>query len=183
MDVFWREGYQEASLPALLEGMGITRGSLYKAFSDKKTLFLTILEHYEKSAVEPAVALLSDPETPDGMQRIEMLLDKVIEQVKQGDRRGCLLCTAAAGAASDDADIAHAVAESLGKMQRGFAVALAASPVHATRPDAERHAFSDALITQYTGLRILARSRASIEILERSASAILQLLRTPPPIG
>ena len=33
MAVFWRKGYDGASLPDLLDGMGIARGSLYKALS------------------------------------------------------------------------------------------------------------------------------------------------------
>ena len=45
--VFWQKGYEDASLPDLLEGMGLTRGSLYKAFKDKKSLFLKVLERYD----------------------------------------------------------------------------------------------------------------------------------------
>ena len=69
MDVFWAQGYENASLPDLLTGMGITRGSLYKAFTDKKSLFLLILERYEQAAVVPAVQLRKDPETTDGSDR------------------------------------------------------------------------------------------------------------------
>jgi AcrR family transcriptional regulator len=32
--------------------MHLTRGSLYKAFNDKKLLFLTVLNRYEDSAVK-----------------------------------------------------------------------------------------------------------------------------------
>ena len=35
-DVFWQKGYQDAALPDLLAGMKLTRGSLYKAFGEKK---------------------------------------------------------------------------------------------------------------------------------------------------
>ena len=38
MDVFWEHGYEGASLPDLLIGMHLTRGSLYKAFNGEKTL-------------------------------------------------------------------------------------------------------------------------------------------------
>ncbi|WP_246642224.1 TetR family transcriptional regulator [Rhizobium laguerreae] len=36
MDVFWRRGFHDASLPDLLDGMEISRGSFYKAFVDKR---------------------------------------------------------------------------------------------------------------------------------------------------
>ena len=50
MNEFWTKGYDGASLPDLLEGMGITRGSLYKAFTDKKTLFLPTLRIRQQRA-------------------------------------------------------------------------------------------------------------------------------------
>ena len=50
MDVFWEHGYEGASRPYLLIGMHLTLGSLYKAFNDKKSLFLTVLNRYEDSA-------------------------------------------------------------------------------------------------------------------------------------
>ena len=64
MHVFWEHGYEGASLPDLLDGMGLTRGSLYKAFTDKKTLFMQVLERYERQAVQAGVAMLNDPSVP-----------------------------------------------------------------------------------------------------------------------
>lgn len=37
MEMFWAKGSEDASLLDLLEGMGIARGSLYKAFNDKRS--------------------------------------------------------------------------------------------------------------------------------------------------
>ncbi|MDP3869995.1 TetR/AcrR family transcriptional regulator [Phenylobacterium sp.] len=44
MRVFWRQGYQAASLPDLLAEMGISRSSLYAAFGDKRGLMLECLD-------------------------------------------------------------------------------------------------------------------------------------------
>ena len=170
MDVFWEQGYENASLPDLLTGMGITRGSLYKAFTDKKTLFLTILARYEEAAVKPAVAMLSDPAGPSGMDRIDVLFNAVLKSVRGGDRRGCLLCTAAAGPAMDDAEISKAVGDLLGQMRVGFEQALQDQ----AELDPE---LPDLLLTQYIGLRIMTRSQAPMDILERSVAALLGILK------
>ncbi len=175
MNVFWKHGYEAASLPDLLEGMNISRGSLYKAFEDKKSLFLLVLAHYEEKSVMPAVELLSNQNTPDGWDRIKSLFSKVLSVIRQGDRRGCLLCSAAAGPASDDVDIAKAVHNSLNKMRKAFEKALEESSVHKKLDQAEKRNFADTLTTQYVGLRILARSHASLATLERSTNAIQQL--------
>jgi len=176
MNVFWAKGYEGASLPDLLEGMGITRGSLYKAFTDKKTLFLTILEHYEAEHVAKAVTGLSDVDISDGADRITTLFRNVVAAARRGDWRGCLLCTAAAGPANDNAEISASVARLLDQMEQAFVVALNASPRFADRDDGARATLANLLLTQYVGLRILTRSQAPLEMIEASVQALESML-------
>lgn len=177
MNVFWKHGYDGASLPDLLNGMGLTRGSLYKAFTDKRSLFMTVFKRYEQHAVTPAVALLNDASIPNGVDRIERLFGSVVQAVRDGDRRGCLLCSAAAGPASDDPEIAGVVADLLAQMETGFRAALSASETHAALPEDELQELATLLMSQYVGLRILARAQTSAEQMDQSVSAILNLLR------
>lgn len=176
MDVFWAKGYDGASLPDLLAGMGITRGSLYKAFTDKKTLFLTILEHYEAQEVAKAVTLLNDETIPDGVDRIRAMFQNVVSIAHSGDRRGCLLCTAAAGPANDDAEISASVARLLDQMEQAFRAAIEASPRFANRDAEARATIANLLLTQYVGLRILTRSQAPVEMIEASVAALKDML-------
>ncbi|MFD1190628.1 MULTISPECIES: TetR/AcrR family transcriptional regulator [Phenylobacterium] len=46
LGVFWRQGYQAASVPDLLEATGLSRSSLYAAFGDKRGLYLQCLDLY-----------------------------------------------------------------------------------------------------------------------------------------
>lgn len=165
MEVFWEHGYEGASLPDLLERMKLTRGSLYKAFKDKKTLFLTVLKCYEETEVEKAAQFLTNTAIPNGWDRIMQLMNSIPQAVTQGDRRGCLLCSAAAGPASYDAEIADQVHKSLDKMHQVFTTALG------------HDRLSDILLTQYAGLRLLSRSNISVEKLQNSVTALDQLKR------
>ena len=47
MVLFWRKGYLASSLPDLLDEMGISRGSFYAAFADKRSLFGFVLALYD----------------------------------------------------------------------------------------------------------------------------------------
>lgn len=156
MNVFWELGYEEASLPDLLKGMGLTRGSLYKAFKDKKSLFLIVLDRYDQEVVAEAVTLLTDASIPNGWDRIAALFSSISEAVVNNDYRGCLLCSAAAGPASYDPEIGVAVTEELTKMRDAFQVAIGAS----NNPNT-----ANLLVTQYVGLRILSRSQVPVSFI------------------
>ena len=172
MQVFWTHGYEGASLPDLLDGMGLTRGSLYKAFTDKKTLFLKVLDHYENEAVKAAVDLLTDATIPNGTDRIMEMFTSSYRAVTDGDRRGCLLCTAAAGPSMYDDEIAATVSRGLNAMRDGIDAALQGSPKQKTLSDDDRHALADMLTAQYMGLRTMARARIDTETLRNAVRSV-----------
>ena len=176
LEVFWEYGYEGASLPDLLAGMNITRGSLYKAFQDKKSLFLLVLERYETAAVAQAVELLTDPRIPDGWDRITRLFDSVATDVESGDRRGCLVCSAAAGPASYDQDIAQTVNRVLDAMHKAFAQAIRETDGVASdvSPDVSEK-LAHMLVSQYVGLRVLTRSNVQADVIRQSVTAICRL--------
>ena len=175
MQVFWSHGYEDASLPDLLVGMGLTRGSLYKAFGDKKSLYLKVLQLYEEAEVDAAVAMLTDGEEahgigPDVNGRIAGMFNGIARGVAKGDRRGCLLCTAAAGVEMSDPDIAEKVNASFAKLRDGFEAALDLSSAHRWLADDTKREMANTLLTQYIGLRVLARSDMPLGIVEGAAN-------------
>ena len=87
LEVFWRHGFQGASLAELTDAMGLNKPSLYAAFGDKESLYLKALdryaalcaaEHITKLQQEPdarraiadfmhsIAAMLADPKYPGG---------------------------------------------------------------------------------------------------------------------
>ncbi len=173
MNVFWEHGYADASLPDLLTGMELSRGSLYKAFKDKKSLFLKVLNNYDEQAVSDAVTLLTDS-TQDGWGRIFALFGSIADTVDAGDRRGCLLCSAIAGPAAYDQEIAAFATKSLDRMRSAFVVAL-----NEALPPAQVAPLADLLVTQYVGMRIMSRTNASVLSLRRNIIALKAIARQP----
>lgn len=174
MNVFWEKGYDGASLPDLLTGTGLTRGSLYKAFHDKKALFLKALDRYDRTQVESAVEFLTNP-APSKTDRIEAVFASIVTAVRSGDRRGCLLCSAAAGPASEDTDIASAVEAMLTRMTAAFAAALCRrAKAGENGADTSRDERAAGLTAAYVGMRILSHSGASADTLEKAARATVR---------
>ena len=59
--VFWRNGYQGASLAELTHAMDISKPSLYAAFGNKEQLYLSALQRYrEQQLIKHAEALAAE---------------------------------------------------------------------------------------------------------------------------
>lgn len=59
LQVFWRHGYQGASLSDLTAAMGLSKPSLYAAFGDKQALYLKALERYATLQMEQHLAVFN----------------------------------------------------------------------------------------------------------------------------
>ncbi len=61
LKVFWRKGYEGASLPDLTRAMGINRPSLYAAFGNKEALFRKALDRYDDGPAAYVREALEEP--------------------------------------------------------------------------------------------------------------------------
>ena len=88
LDVFWRKGYEGASLPDLTEAMGINRPSLYAAFGNKESLFRKALDRYVEG---PAAYVAKALKQPTAREVAETLFYGGIELLTNPKNpRGCL---------------------------------------------------------------------------------------------
>jgi TetR/AcrR family transcriptional repressor of nem operon len=158
MNVFWTKGYEGASLQDLLGAMKIARGSLYKAFEDKHSVYLAALDRYDRTEIQRAVDGLRD-RTGDGATRIRRFLeDARAAVVQRHDRRGCFLCNAAVDRSPMDAGIQAKVLAMMKRMERAVAAALTECGEAAHWPAKRRAEAALTLTNAYVGLRVLARS-------------------------
>lgn len=87
LKVFWRKGYEAASLSDLTEAMGITRPSLYCAFGNKEELFKKALDLYEREKMSFVDQALAKPTAFEAVQF--MLLQGVAAQCDP-ETPGCM---------------------------------------------------------------------------------------------
>lgn len=67
--VFWRKGYQSASLTDLTQAMAINKPSMYAAFGNKEQLYLAALQRYrEQQLIKHAQALAGEPDVKKAMR-------------------------------------------------------------------------------------------------------------------
>ena len=89
MKVFWRYGYEGASLAKLTEAMNINRPSMYAAFGDKESLFHKAVDRYiERYACYMEKAI----EQPTARDVLRVLWQGTIDLIAEPSQpRGCLL--------------------------------------------------------------------------------------------
>ncbi|HEY5337000.1 MAG TPA: TetR/AcrR family transcriptional regulator [Rhizomicrobium sp.] len=108
MTVFWRKGYEGASLSELTEAMGINPPSLYAAFGNKEGLFRAVLERYEERRKDLMDRVLA---APDAKSVARLFLESVADFAVDTSGRnppGCLLVQS--GLSCSDQDIPDALA-------------------------------------------------------------------------
>ncbi|MEQ1936183.1 MAG: TetR/AcrR family transcriptional regulator, partial [Fimbriimonadaceae bacterium] len=108
MQTFWAKGYEATSLDDLCAATGLGRSSLYAAFGDKQSLYLSALERYETAAVERITASISNSKSP--LDGIAAFIDRIIDDIVAGPgRRGCFIGNCAAELARQDRTVASHV--------------------------------------------------------------------------
>jgi len=174
MQVFWEKGYQGSSLHDLLDAMQIARGSLYKAFKDKRSIYLAALERYEQLIVDDAVKALKNQSDGAVKERIENLLMRAVEAVEtEDDRRGCLLCNAAVDLLPDDPETRGIIFSKLKKVEGALSdVVMEYGDAHDWTHD-KTQTLALSLNTTYMGMRMMARAGYSAQEMRAVAKKAL----------
>ncbi len=111
MNLFWDKGYNGVSMQDLVDGLGISRSSLYDTYTDKHTLYVKSLEYYKKTAGAGMLAALEG--SPPAKEAIRRLLDYFVNQLtKDSDHKGCFLVNSTVELASHDQEISKMLCES-----------------------------------------------------------------------
>ncbi|USG62550.1 TetR/AcrR family transcriptional regulator [Sneathiella marina] len=125
MQIFWKNGYGATNLPDLLKSMNITRGSFYKAFGDKKSVYIEALKRYDQIHIKSAVTLLEDEKAGTNIERLSTLFSNSInDDMPREERRGCLMCNAMVELGPTDAVVARLTSKMYASIQRAIVSAL-----------------------------------------------------------
>ena len=171
MEVFWRKGYEGASMSDIEAATGLNKQSLYRLYEDKRGMYLAALKYYDETVIEEGLALLAKPGA--AKQKFQRLMTEVLAGAAAGsERRGCLLCDAGGEATLKDAKTKKYVAEALDRLEEAFRAALKASPPY-DRDVKRRSAMASKLLAAYFGLRVLVKANMPLETLKNAARQIL----------
>ena len=182
MTLFWDVGYEEASMANLLNTMEITKGSFYKAFGDKRSVYLDAIDKYDAEVVNLAVTYLQDPANGTGYERILFLFDKTfINGTEEERRRGCFLCNAMVDQAAHNQVIQARLNAMAKKIEDAVTKALRdPNEDGTTLTEKEARKRARASHALFIGMRVLGRLGITEEEVKDTREQLKQLLCRKP---
>lgn len=177
MHLFWKKGYEGASMKDLTSVMGINCPSLYTTFGDKRGLYLETIKYY---ASQKACAPLTAFETePNITQAVTLFMVAVIEHSTggEGGALGCFLSSSVATSAGNDDVVREmlkeAVADTDARIFRRFELEKARGTLPNDFPSMER---ARLLFDLRQGHVFRARAGLSSEELEQDISPRVKMI-------
>ncbi|MCS7483475.1 TetR/AcrR family transcriptional regulator [Umezawaea endophytica] len=173
MVVFWRQGYEGASLADLTSAMGITKTSMYAAFGNKEELFRKALARY---ADGPAAYVAKAIALPTALEVATAFLDgSVCASTQPGFPIGCLGVQGALAAGENGLAIRDTLAvwrdEGRTHLHDRFRQAVDDGDLP---PDADPDLLARYVMTVANGIAVQAAGGSSRDDLQRVAAASLR---------
>lgn len=174
--VFSERGYYAASISELTEAMKLTSGSVYKAFGDKRGIFLAVLDRYRlvrRRLMEDSIAAVDT-----GHDKVrQMLIFHADSSHGVIGRQGCLVVGSATELALFDREVAERVATAFDKDEQllddliRLGQADGSIPPHIDSRDAAR-----TLLCLMKGMRLIGKTGRSREEMMAVAEAAMKIL-------
>lgn len=105
INAFWNRGYEATSLTDLMAATGLQKGSIYKAFGDKRSLFLKALQSYLDRVYSLSLQTLDEPNSEQALSTwFQLLLDSA---ARPSEAKGCFALNSLIEMAPHDPDVAR----------------------------------------------------------------------------
>lgn len=172
MEVFWRHGYEGATIAQLTDAMGINPPSLYAAFGSKEGLLKAALDRYSEKRTAWVEGVTSAPTAREVAER--MLMETADIQTDPANPPGCLLVQAglACGVGSENVpfELAAHRAQTEEQLRERFIRAKAEGDL---KTSADPAALARYLSTVLAGLGVMASSGADRDALREVAAVAI----------
>jgi TetR/AcrR family transcriptional repressor of nem operon len=176
LDVFWRKGFQDATMLELATATGVQRGSLYNAYGDKEAIFLRAFDQYAEQFLQTAAKALADGDAAIALRKF---LDVIIVNMTSGSpARGCLTTRTALDAAISSPAVRQRVQSLLSQLEQLIGRTISSTPNKLSAIDANR--LARVIVTFTRGLAVMERAGYSRKQLKEAAASLVDVLFVEP---
>ncbi|MEP2980217.1 MAG: TetR/AcrR family transcriptional regulator [Lentilitoribacter sp.] len=151
MEIFWRQGFKATNLPELLQAMGLTRGSFYKAFRDKENVYLKALDEYDIAVVAKTLDALKNCNAPLASDCLMQIF-----KPSTNPKQGCFICNAMVELAPDNPLVAAKTNAMANRLKLGIIGVLEKHKIGKSKE--HRLELGDVLLHLYFGHQAMGKS-------------------------
>ena len=185
---FYRHGFQAASMHAILEKAGVSKGGLYHHFVDKTALGYAVLEEVIRDPVLDAYLGALEHSSADPLTTLQNVLRQRADYfIATGINQGCPLNNLAQEMSPLDEGFRVRLAATFDAWIEGFAVALERAQERGImRAEVDARALAHLLVAAIEGSFGLAKNAQSVDLLRanlKMLAILLDSLRTTPVEG
>lgn len=118
-NLFWHKGYNGTSMQDLVEGLGISRSSLYDTYGDKHTLFIQALKSYQNETSGQICKILTSagPAKETIKKLLEFVGNRLLDDQKH---KGCFMVNAEVEVAPHDAIVSQMICQNDQQVENAF---------------------------------------------------------------
>jgi TetR/AcrR family transcriptional repressor of nem operon len=175
-EVFSIKGYHATSMDELMAGIHLTKGSVYKAFKDKRDIFIAALRQYSDRHLKEIEVSLNRPGSPVEMIR-RTFYEYIEKSLKSNNSKGCLLTNTAIELGAQDREISEILKQRYRSRARLFEEAvIKAQKLHEIDPVKDSAVLGNFLEMTLHGLRVLIRLGIPADTLKESIDQAMHSL-------
>ena len=176
LDIFWRRGYEPASISELCSAMGINAPSLYAAFGNKAGLFLEAVAFYEeKYWQEPSRRFLEEKNFYLAVHDFFTEAARIL--LSPDTPCGCMVVLAAVNISEEETDIIQDLRKRRLETRDMFARKIRQAVDEGQLPaDTSPESLACAFNTFLEGMSLQAQSGMSVKEMEAMASYAVRML-------
>lgn len=173
LHVFWRRGYEGASMAELTEALGMNKPSIYAAFGNKEELFRKALARYQQGAVAYVKEAL---QAATAREVVEKLLRQSVELLTNPQNpRGCMVVQGALSCGEGASPIQQELIACRRAFEAGLARRFELARTAGDLPqDSDCLALAKYVATVHQGLSVQATGGATREQLGRVVDLVLK---------
>jgi TetR/AcrR family transcriptional repressor of nem operon len=176
VNLFWDKGYHATTAQDLVDGLGLSRSSIYNTYTDKKTLFIKALGQYQSQNTSVVLTMLNN--AGDAELAIAAILHGVIRESEEDKlARGCFMVNTAIELSSHDKEIGELVAQNNQSVEDALTKTIEKGQHDGQfKTSAHPRALARFIFSTISGLRVAARSGADSYVLEDIVRVALSAL-------
>nr|WP_294944552.1 TetR/AcrR family transcriptional regulator [uncultured Mucilaginibacter sp.] len=119
VNIFWLKGYNATSMQDLVDGLGISRSSLYDTYGDKHTLYMKALESYQCVNSQKFARVINSGKP--AKETVKSLLEFVVDNLlNDKSQKGCFIVNAEVEVALHDKEVGSMIQKNDQQLEDSF---------------------------------------------------------------